>query len=233
MKQERHDKLKASFEASLPQLPSDFTEQVMRQTDAPRRRVVRWRWAAAVAACLILLAGVGITMLCTEESPNNQEYAQVTPTEGKSEGSGDRNADPVLGQVPVPMTPTEIIAQPLPSHQGEGCPKGGVGSVISHQGEGSVISPPRNGRRAAARSRVKHELPDTLGSGIWQSEANVQRAVQMLADCEATIRREEQQVRNDIIEATFRATPQPANAILVSNEAGDYEVIETRNIIEI
>ena len=217
MKQERHDKLKASFEASLPQLPSDFTEQVMRQTDAPRRRVVRWRWAAAVAACLILLAGVGITMLCTEESPNNQEYAQVTPTEGKSEGSGDRNADPVLGQVPVPMTPTEIIAQPLPSHQGEG----------------SVISPPRNGRRAAARSRVKHELPDTLGSGIWQSEANVQRAVQMLADCEATIRREEQQVRNDIIEATFRATPQPANAILVSNEAGDYEVIETRNIIEI
>ena len=76
-------------------------------------------------------------------------------------------------------------------------------------------------------------LPDTLGSGIWQSEENVQRAVQILADCEATIRREEQEVRNDIIEATFRATPQPANAILVSNEAGDYEVIEKRNIIEI
>ena len=103
MKQEIHDKLKASFEASLPQLPSDFTEQVMRKVDSSGPRVVRWRWAAA-AACLILLAGVGIAMLCTEESPNNQEYAQVTPTERKSEGSGDRNADPVLGQVPVPMT---------------------------------------------------------------------------------------------------------------------------------
>ena len=85
------------------------------------------------------------------------------------------------------------------------------------------------------RLKKKHlaSLPDTLGSGIWQSRENVQRAVQILADCEATIRREEQEVRNDIIEATFRATPQPANAILVSNEAGDYEVIEKRNIIEI
>ena len=76
-------------------------------------------------------------------------------------------------------------------------------------------------------------LPDTLGDGIWQREENVQRALQMLADCEATIMREEQEIRNNIIEATFRATPQPANAILVTNELGDYEVIEPRTIIEI
>ena len=76
-------------------------------------------------------------------------------------------------------------------------------------------------------------LPDTLGDGIWQREENVQRALQMLADCEATIQREEQEIRNNIIEATFRATPQPANAILVTNELGDYEVIEPRTIIEI
>ena len=76
-------------------------------------------------------------------------------------------------------------------------------------------------------------LPDTLGDGIWQREENVQRAMQMLADCEATIMREEQEIRNNIIETTFRATPQPANAILVTNELGDYEVIEPRAIIEI
>ena len=76
-------------------------------------------------------------------------------------------------------------------------------------------------------------LPDTLGDGIWQREENVQRAMQMLADCEATIMREEQEIRNNIIETTFRATPQPANAILVTNELGDYEVIEPRTIIEI
>ena len=55
----------------------------------------------------------------------------------------------------------------------------------------------------------------------------------MLAECEATIQREEQEIRNNIVRATFNATPQPANAILVTNELGDYEVIETRTIIEI
>lgn len=75
--------------------------------------------------------------------------------------------------------------------------------------------------------------PDTLGSSIWRSERNVVIALQMLSECEATIRREEQETRNMVIEATFRATPQPANAVLVTNEAGDYEVIETKTIREI
>ena len=58
-------------------------------------------------------------------------------------------------------------------------------------------------------------------------------AIQMLSECEATILREEQEMRNHIIQATFNATPQPANVVLVTNEAGDYEVIETKTIIEI
>ena len=77
------------------------------------------------------------------------------------------------------------------------------------------------------------EIPDTLGNGIWRSERNVALAIQMLSECEATILREEQEMRNHIIQATFNATPQPANAVLVTNEAGDYEVIETKTIIEI
>ena len=58
-------------------------------------------------------------------------------------------------------------------------------------------------------------------------------AIQMLSECEETILREEQEMRNHIIQATFNAMPQPANAVLVTNEAGDYEVIETKTIIEI
>ncbi len=85
----------------------------------------------------------------------------------------------------------------------------------------------------AARSIAKHELPDTLGDGIWQSERNVVRAMQMLGECEAVIRKNEQEMRNTIVRATFNATPQPANAVLVTNEAGDCEVIETKTIIEI
>ena len=77
------------------------------------------------------------------------------------------------------------------------------------------------------------EISDTLGNGIWRSERNVAIAIQMLSECEETILREEQEMRNHIIQATFNATPQPANAVLVTNEAGDYEVIETKAIIEI
>ena len=86
-----------------------------------------------------------------------------------------------------------------------------------------------------AVTKPLREIPDTLGNGIWQREENVVRAMQMLADCEATIQREEQQVRNAVIEATFRATPQPANIQLVTNENGDYFVSDKsqQTIIEI
>ena len=85
----------------------------------------------------------------------------------------------------------------------------------------------------ATHSIAKHELSDTLGSGIWQSERNVRRAMQMLGECEAVIRKSEQEVRNTIVRATYNATPQPANAVLVTNEAGDCEVIEDKKIIDI
>ena len=81
----------------------------------------------------------------------------------------------------------------------------------------------------------RREIPDTLGNSIWQHRENVVRAIQVLADCEATIVREEQEVRNDIVKATYNAMPQPANVILVTNEAGDCLVSDTneQTIIEI
>lgn len=88
--------------------------------------------------------------------------------------------------------------------------------------------------KTVAKSKVvRKEIPDTLGNGIWQSERNVQIALQMLGECEAVIEKSEQEMRNTIVKATFNATPQPANAVLVTNEAGDFEVIETKTIIEI
>lgn len=83
--------------------------------------------------------------------------------------------------------------------------------------------------------KQQREIPDTLGNSIWQHRENVVRAIQMLADCEATIVREEQEVRNDIVKATYNAMPQPANVILVTNEAGDCFVSDTneQTIIEI
>ena len=61
MEDKRYDKLRASFEATQPQLPADFTERVMKRIEGqpsvlqPKHH--RW-WlypAIAVAACMLLL----------------------------------------------------------------------------------------------------------------------------------------------------------------------------------
>ena len=67
MENKQYNKLKASFEASQPQLPADFTERVMRQIEEqqsvsqPKSRRV-WLYSAigAVAASIALLLYVGI-----------------------------------------------------------------------------------------------------------------------------------------------------------------------------
>ncbi len=81
--------------------------------------------------------------------------------------------------------------------------------------------------------KANGEIPDTLGNDIWNNKENVIRAIRILADCEATIAREHQQVRNEIIKTTFYATPQTSDAILVTNEAGDYEVMRLNTITDL
>ena len=94
----------------------------------------------------------------------------------------------------------------------------------------------RQRRKTVVKPRTpRPEIPDTLGSGIWQSERNVRLAIKMLSECEAVIEKSEQEVRNNIVRAPFNAMPQPANAVLVTNEAGDCFVSDTNRetIIEI
>ena len=99
----------------------------------------------------------------------------------------------------------------------------------------TIVAPSgaEGGALGASRASLASTLPDTLGNGIWQSEENVVRALQMLADCEATIASQDQEVYNAMVKAVFNATPQSADAILVSNEAGDYEVINRQATIDI
>ena len=85
------------------------------------------------------------------------------------------------------------------------------------------ITPKKRKRRVSNTTR---SIPDTLGQNIWQSRENVERALQMLAECETTIMREEQTIRNNIVKATFDATPQPAAARLVICDNGDYVVVD-------
>lgn len=123
---------------------------------------------------------------------------------------------------PQPEQQTPVIAEkvmsPVPVISDE---------PIEHAKPTKPINPVKVAKTAAPKKQLAEaELPDTLGQGIFESEENVRLAVQMLSECEATIRREEQQVNNRIIKATFNALPQAENALLVTNENGDFEVIE-------
>jgi hypothetical protein len=88
---------------------------------------------------------------------------------------------------------------------------------------------PRKHRRKAAK-----EIPDTLGSSIWQSERNVLMALQVLSECEAVIEKEELAVRNALVETSYNTLPQPGTQLVVC-ENGDYQIVASneQNIIEI
>ena len=203
--------------ANTPSLPTDFTERLRERMDtkpAVSHRGHWWGWMSAAAACLLIAIGVGVYY---EFNKAPHSIAKLSAPDNKTECTQLSNR---VHPIEQSSAPDEVIECTQSSHRGAPTkPSGRTNRAIgAHQ--------------SSNRARST-EISDTLGNGIWRSERNVAIAIQMLSECEETILREEQEMRNHIIQATFNATPQPANAVLVTNEAGDYEVIETKTIIEI
>jgi hypothetical protein len=203
--------------ANTPSLPTDFTERLRERMDtkpAASHRRHWWGWMSAAAACLLIAIGVGVYY---EFNKAPHSIAKLSAPDNKTECTQLSNR---VHPIEQSSAPDEVIECTQSSHRGAPTkPSGRTNRAIgAHQ--------------SSNRARST-EISDTLGNGIWRSERNVAIAIQMLSECEETILREEQEMRNHIIQATFNATPQPANVVLVTNEAGDYEVIETKAIIEI
>jgi len=123
---------------------------------------------------------------------------------------------------PQPEQQTPVIAEkvmpPVPAISDE---------PIEHAKPTRPIKPVKVAKAATPKKQpIEAELPDTLGQSIFESEENVRIAMQILCECEATIRQEKQQTRNYIIEATFNALPHAEDAQLVRGENGDLEVIQ-------
>ena len=123
---------------------------------------------------------------------------------------------------PQPEQQTPVIAEkvmsPVPAISDE---------PIEHAKPTRPIKPVKVAKAATPKKRpIEAELPDTLGQSIFESEENVRIAMQILCECEATIRQEKQQTRNYIIEATFNALPHAEDAQLVRGENGDLEVMQ-------
>jgi len=221
MEDKKYSKLRAAFEATQPPVPDDFTERVMKRIaeQSPVHRTNHRRlWWAAAAACLLFIIGLGVLTLrdvVSTSTPVAADQRDVFPT-STPVVADQRDAVPTSTLVTADQqdaVPTSIL-------------------VVADQRDAVPTSKlrPQTGEKKA---RTRNSLPDTLGNGIWQRRENVETALRILSECEADIGRSEQQMRNHIIEATFRATPQPANVILVSDENGDYEVQETKRIINI
>ena len=189
-----------------------------------------WRWVAA-AACLLIIIGIGVTMKPTGQEPESKLIIAKNDTQPLPS-----LAQPLLSlaqQLPS-------LAQQLPSLEGRGVaapakatiePTRGVATptkatIEPRRGEAAPTNAMVAPRKAIAQVSQQDITADTLGSAIWQREENVVLALQLLSDCEQTIRHEEQELRNNIIRATFNATPQPAKARLLLNDNGDYMVVE-------
>ena len=164
---------------------------------AKRRRL----WPAAVAAAASIAIAVLLAWPLKEQQPKGQ-LAQQLPASQSFPAS----------QAAPKNTPNSVATAPLTSRNSiAAAPKG----------------PRTRGATSSSRKALaQRELPDTLGQGIWQDEENVLLALQMLADCEKTIARSEQRLRNDMVEAAFTALPQPPQARLVVYDNGDYMVVD-------
>jgi hypothetical protein len=247
--------------ANTPSLPTDFTERLKERMDtkpAVSHRGHWWGWMSAAAACLLIAIGVGVyyefnkapNSIAKLSAPDNKTECtqlsnRVQPIEQSSapdeviectQSSNRVHPTRQSGRTNQAIEAHQLSNRDAPTKQ-SGRTNRAIGAhQLSHRGAPTEPSG-RTNRAIGAHQPTKRtrptEIPDTLGSGIWRSERNVAIAIQMLSECEETILREEQEMRNHIIQATFNATPQPANAVLVTNEAGDYEVIETKTIIEI
>ena len=212
-----HEALRRRY-ANTPQMPTDFTERMMEKTHPSPSLRGRGRslinvhqhrkYQIAAAACLLIVVGIGLHYELDEAS---RSIVQPSAHDLSTERTQPVNR----------VQPTEQLS--AANHSIE-C------SQPINRVQPVIQSGTANRKAKRTRSTVN---PDTLGNEIWQNPENVERAIRILADCKATIQREEQEMRNMVIKATFHATPQPANAVLVTNEVGDYEVIETKRIVEI
>ncbi len=206
--------------AKHPMLSDDFTDRLMQRIEQESEpHVVHHRWWLYTSISAVA-ASIAIVLLLNY---NNKVEPTVQPKTAHVTLAGSANpADPadlnaasvtnVLNDSKVPEAPKAITPSAAPRQ---------------------IAKAPRHLAAAKETAFITDEIPDTLGSSIMASEENMARALQMLAECEQSIMKGEQAVRNDMIEATFNSMPQSASAMLVINELGNMEVVDYDDVVKL
>ncbi len=189
MEDKRYDKLRVSFETKQPQMPADFTEQVMKRIEA-RPAKSYWRWVAA-AACLLIIIGTGIALWPTGDADEPELLAQPLPSlVGEGPGVGSVTSTPQKGKILTPpLTP------PL---QGRGKATGRrpkVGNEAAHsESQENVSAPVLTAKATHALTPTNQEAseaadivpPDRQAlADIYLAEAALQVAYRRQAQAEA------------------------------------------------
>lgn len=96
--------------ADTPQLPADFTMKMQQRMPKPvAKEKMLWHWVAA-AACLLILIGIGITLL-----PKEQKTTQPMLAEKPTQPKAIEERAKVVKETPIVQTkPQPVIAQAKP-----------------------------------------------------------------------------------------------------------------------
>ena len=188
----------------------------------------------------------------TQENPNLQmEMTSTTETEfiAKTEDATSNPATEIekneINNVIPKQDKTKSQERTLAKENsakpetGKKVPKDGVGKIAPENGIGkeSLLAenpeeyqgnPKFRPTKSKGGSAKQYKVySDTIGSRIFQSPENALIAIRMLRECDDIINHETQEIRNEIIEATFNVAPPSGKAILVKDENGDLNVMET------
>lgn len=207
-------------EQQSPPFPTGLNERVMQEVGKSeqnrhrtRHRVGMMLALTSAAACLLLflLPHGGSTKEAVEETKT------IAKTEVKTETKTETKT----------IAKTEVMASVEEKELAEM-----QKSVVGKKPRKKVrkIEPAIETKPVA-----QEQYADTLGNHIFQSPENVLIAMKMLEECDAVIRNEMQEVRNNVIDATFRVAPPSGSAILVKDISGDLDVVdrERQRIIEL
>ena len=124
-------------EATLPQMPADLNARLMQrmESEQPKQHRTLWRWMAA-AACLLLLIGIGYTLLPHEQQDEPlvaQQSVQSQPEAPKAE-----------------LEPQEETASPQ----------------VTEKESARVGQKVRTGRKKAKRVQQPQAIPETQEEAI-------------------------------------------------------------------
>ena len=204
-------------EQQSPPLPAGLNERVMQEMGKVEQDKHRMRKRVRILLALTSAAAACLLLLLTRSLSTREQTEPAPVLEAKTKTI----------MITETMTKTEVEA-PMEEKESADLHKRVARKKLRKKVR-------RKEPLIETKLVVKEQNADTLGSHIFQSPENVLIAMKMLDECDAIYRNELQEVRNNVIDATFRVAPPSGSAILVKDMNGDLDVVdrEKKRIIEL